>query len=337
MGSSGTPPNLPPAFDSESTVRVVEDNSIAGTRVGVPVSATEPEGENDTLVYSLSGPDASYFTVDNIGQLRVGSQRLRDRNIKSFYRVVVEVADQRNEEGDADSLVDDEIEVFVAVTDVHTDVGVCGRSEAAQRALLAATTGEADCADVTPEDLLMVGGVLVTGNDVTTLSRGDFRGVAMRSLGIENTKLTTLPAGLFEGVVDIVSFSISENADLTSVEAGLFDGLTFPIATMHLNENGLTSLPAGLFQGMRVNDLNMRGNADLVFTDGMFSGLTIVGGTLNLQNSGLSTLPAGLFQGIRTNTDTLRIDLTPGRGSLRNPGPPVQSESGDGGDARGAG
>ncbi|MYI88939.1 MAG: hypothetical protein F4082_01325, partial [Gammaproteobacteria bacterium] len=155
LGSSGTPPNLPPAFDSESTVRVVEDNSIAGTRVGVPVSATEPEGENDTLVYSLSGPDASYFTVDNIGQLRVGSQRLRDRNIKSFYRVVVEVADQRNEEGDADSLVDDEIEVFVAVTDVHTDVGVCGRSEAAQRALLAATTGEADCADVTPEDLLM--------------------------------------------------------------------------------------------------------------------------------------------------------------------------------------
>ncbi len=202
-----------------------------------------------------------------------------------------------------------------------SSTGVCGRSEAAQRALEAAT-GETDCANVTPEDLLMAGGVIVTGNDVTTLSRGDFRGVATQSVAIENTKLTTLPAGLFEGIVDIVSFSISQNADLTSVEAGLFDGLTFPIATVHLNENGLTSLPAGLFQGMRVNDLNMRGNADLVFTDGMFSGLTMGSGALNLQNSGLSTLPAGLFQGIRTNADALRIDLTPGRGSLGNPGSP---------------
>ena len=56
---------------SETGGRSVAENAAVGAAVGVPLGATDPDG--DTLTYSHSGADAASFTIDTgTGQLRVG-------------------------------------------------------------------------------------------------------------------------------------------------------------------------------------------------------------------------------------------------------------------------
>ena len=63
-----TRPNNPPAFPSASTTRSIPENSATGTAIGVPVSATDADG--DVLTYSLSGTDAASFAIaSSAGQL----------------------------------------------------------------------------------------------------------------------------------------------------------------------------------------------------------------------------------------------------------------------------
>ena len=66
-----TPENNPPRFPStviESRHRYVDENTPAGENIGEPVTATD--ADNDTLTYSLGGPDASSFDiVPTTGQL----------------------------------------------------------------------------------------------------------------------------------------------------------------------------------------------------------------------------------------------------------------------------
>ncbi|MDE2663884.1 MAG: Ig-like domain-containing protein [Gemmatimonadota bacterium] len=64
--------NRSPLFSPAAVTRTVAENSAAGTAVGEPVTATDPD--NDALTYSLAGDDASSFTVGaSTGQLAVGS------------------------------------------------------------------------------------------------------------------------------------------------------------------------------------------------------------------------------------------------------------------------
>ena len=86
--------NTAPAFvDGASTDREVAENTAAGTDIGAPVRATDPE--NDTLEYSLeSGPDAASFDIDpDTGQLRTKTGVDYDHEAKSSYSVTVAVND----------------------------------------------------------------------------------------------------------------------------------------------------------------------------------------------------------------------------------------------------
>ena len=57
------PTNQAPSFDANTvTTLAVAENSPAGTGVGAPITATDPD-EGDTLTYSLSGTDASSFEI----------------------------------------------------------------------------------------------------------------------------------------------------------------------------------------------------------------------------------------------------------------------------------
>ena len=83
-------PNRPPAFASESTIRSIGETTIAGVKIGEPVSATDPDG--DTLIYSLEGIDAASFKiVESTGQLK--TKVVLDREIKPQYMVTVKVDD----------------------------------------------------------------------------------------------------------------------------------------------------------------------------------------------------------------------------------------------------
>ena len=60
-GEPDPPPNRAPAFDSTAISMELAENSPPATKVGSPITATDPDG--DTLTYSLSGTDSASFTV----------------------------------------------------------------------------------------------------------------------------------------------------------------------------------------------------------------------------------------------------------------------------------
>ena len=66
--------NDAPLFPTASTVRFIDSRASARTRVGPPVAATDPDG--DQLTYRLSGSTAESFGIDeHTGQLRLVTSR----------------------------------------------------------------------------------------------------------------------------------------------------------------------------------------------------------------------------------------------------------------------
>ena len=82
--------NRGPVFPGSRTTRSVAENTPAGVSIGIPVSATDADG--DTLTYSLDGTDASSFGVlSTSGQLK--TRALLDYETKNDYLVTVTVSD----------------------------------------------------------------------------------------------------------------------------------------------------------------------------------------------------------------------------------------------------
>ncbi len=92
--------NKAPVFiEGGSATREVAENSPAGTNVGTPLTATDPDG--NTLTYSLSGDDAASFGIDAAtGQLTTVSGVTYDYETKSTYAVTV-TATVTGEESDS--------------------------------------------------------------------------------------------------------------------------------------------------------------------------------------------------------------------------------------------
>ena len=76
--------------------------------------ATDADG--DPPAYALSGADATAFTIDRTGQLM--TRAALDYETKMTYMVTVEVRDNEDASGVADTAVDDSIAVTVNVTNV---------------------------------------------------------------------------------------------------------------------------------------------------------------------------------------------------------------------------
>ena len=112
------PTNQAPSFDANTvTTLAVAENSPAGTGVGAPITATDPD-EGDTLTYSLSGTDASSFDIgSSTGQITTKSGVTYDYETKSSYSLTVEASDGNG--GTAS------IAVTVYLTDVGTPVTAC--------------------------------------------------------------------------------------------------------------------------------------------------------------------------------------------------------------------
>ena len=109
--------NRPPAFtEGASTTRSVSENTAAGASIGLPVRATDPNG--DRLTYSLSGTDAASFgIVASSGQLQTRSAL--NYETKNSYALTMSVRDGKDTLGNADSRTDDTIRVSINVTDVN--------------------------------------------------------------------------------------------------------------------------------------------------------------------------------------------------------------------------
>ena len=105
--------NRRPRFPSTETgQRAVPENTRRNVNVGDPVAAVDPE--NDSLTYTLSGPDAAAFTiVSRTGQLRT-SEAL-DFETKPSYSFTVEVHDGRDGMGNTSTTIDDTQAVTITV------------------------------------------------------------------------------------------------------------------------------------------------------------------------------------------------------------------------------
>ena len=81
--------NAPPVFDAgPSAAFSMAENSPAGTSVGLPLTATDPD--DDTLTYSLSGADAGSFDLNAAtGQLTTKEGVTYDYEAKQTYAVTV--------------------------------------------------------------------------------------------------------------------------------------------------------------------------------------------------------------------------------------------------------
>ena len=107
--------NRPPAFSEGSQAgRSIAENTPAGVNIGDPLTAKDRE--DDSLTYSLSGPDSALFAIDEgTGQLRVGSGTMLDYEADdNVYEVTVTATDSSG------------ASAAVAVTISVTDVGVEG-------------------------------------------------------------------------------------------------------------------------------------------------------------------------------------------------------------------
>ena len=89
---SGVRDNRPPAFAADSAAAFqVAENTAAGTDIGNPVTATDPD-DGDTLTYLLGGADADHFAIDaDSGQLRTSGAL--DYESQDSYAVTVIAAD----------------------------------------------------------------------------------------------------------------------------------------------------------------------------------------------------------------------------------------------------
>ncbi|MYD35509.1 MAG: hypothetical protein F4X20_00565, partial [Dehalococcoidia bacterium] len=109
--------NVDPSFSSMTATRSVPENSASGTNVGNPVSATG--GDSDPLHYSLSGDDASSFTiVSTSGQIRTKSGITYNYEGTNSYDVTVSVRDNKDLAGNTDSMTDDSIDVTINLSNV---------------------------------------------------------------------------------------------------------------------------------------------------------------------------------------------------------------------------
>ena len=100
--------NRAPAFtEGAEASRSVRENTAAGVNIGLPVKATDPDG--DTLRYTVGGDDVYSFTVDeSTGQLKTKSALDFER--QSGYTVTMGVFDPK---GASDTII-----VTITVTDV---------------------------------------------------------------------------------------------------------------------------------------------------------------------------------------------------------------------------
>ncbi len=108
--------NDAPSFDEETATRAIAENTGAGVDIGLPLTATDDDG--DVLAYYLGASAAAFFyIVPTSGQLQTKVPLNHEATVR--YSMRVSVRDSKDADGNADTDADDEITVNITVTDVN--------------------------------------------------------------------------------------------------------------------------------------------------------------------------------------------------------------------------
>ena len=112
--------NESPAFDANLTITLsVRENTPAGENIGDPFTATD--ADDSSLTYSLGGTDSAEFAiVDTTGQIQTKEVLdYENTDNQTSYSVTVEVRDSKDPFGNADTRVDETIDVTIKVTNME--------------------------------------------------------------------------------------------------------------------------------------------------------------------------------------------------------------------------
>ena len=260
IADSTAPPttNTAPTFtDGPSTTRSVAENTAADANIGNAVAATD--SENDTLTYTLSGLNATSFSIESTtGQLKTSAAL--DYETKSTYTVTITVSD---------GSLTDTITVTINITDVAetapatTAVNI---PDANLRAKIEAALGKAS-------------GDPISAVDMETLTSFTAQAASISNLtGLETaTNLATLKLG---------DNSISDISALTGLtkltQLQLWDNSISNISAVA----GLTNLTRLYLWGNAITDIShvagLTNLTHLRFGDNSISNISAVAGLTNL-------------------------------------------------------
>ena len=205
--SDNTPNTLPSFVDGSNTQRSVPENSVAGTNVGVPLTAIDSDGH--TLIYTLSGAAAALFEIGSAtGQLTVASGTNLNHEAGVSYSVTVQASD-----GTATA----EIAVAIDVTDVNEAPrfgdGVPTTIEVTENSPAGTSIGQA-FAVIDPEGDTLTYSLSGTGTDKFSVDGGGQITVA-GTLDFETTSSYALTLGVKDEKGDDGAVAPSELDDAT--------------------------------------------------------------------------------------------------------------------------
>ena len=133
-------PNRAPVFSPDAVSRAVAENSGAGTAVGEPVTATDPDADDLTYSFPAGGDEAAFGIDETTGQITVGGSTVLDYESGDTEFTVLVVA--------SDGALSDTAAVTIRVTNAEEPGTVTlDRSEAEVGAELTATLADEDGAD----------------------------------------------------------------------------------------------------------------------------------------------------------------------------------------------
>ncbi len=239
--------NEKPSFNISGRVTLsVAENTAAGTNIGDPFQATDPDS-GDTMTYSLQRDDKDAFRIDaNTGQLQTRAA-LDYETKRSYSQLAVRATDSQ---GLINSVL-----VTINVTDVSEITPPLSERTPQVRDGIVAAAGVNSVGDVTEAHLAAITSLDLSNELIRSLKTGDFNGLtALTSLTLAYNSISNISA--LENLTTLTSLLLGSNSisDISALE-----DLT-SLSRLALSDNSISDISA-LEDLTTLTSLNLMNNS----------------------------------------------------------------------------